>query len=300
MSFQQTERAGYLHENYAAALSHVGQPRHLERCGAWIIERPIQGTRLSDATGCYPLFCCDNWDAVGEELSEFAGTCVSLTLVTDPFGEWTPTMLATDFPDFCRPFKTHHIIELAASPLAGLGQNHKRNIRHALGNLRFEVLSDPMEYFSDWIGLYAQLVERHGIRGVADFSISSFERQFRTPGLTAIAAVRDERTVGMTLWYRNGEHAYYHLAGYSEEGYSYSAAFGMFHTAVEYLAAEGIRKINLGAGLDEKGEDGLSRFKRGWANAGRQVFLCGRIFDRSAYAQLSGAPSTGYFPAYRA
>jgi hypothetical protein len=56
--------------------------------------------------------------------------------------------------------------------------------------------------------------------------------------------------------------------------------------------------------LSDDADDGLTRFKAGWSNAERTNWLCGRIFDREAYAALSrmnvGAASRDYFPAYRA
>jgi hypothetical protein len=58
-----------------------------------------------------------------------------------------------------------------------------------------------------------------------------------------------------------------------------------------------------GAGFGDDSNDGLSKFKRGWSNAERAVYLCGRIFDQAAYdslAQQRTIGTTAYFPAYRA
>ena len=54
--------------------------------------------------------------------------------------------------------------------------------------------------------------------------------------------------------------------------------------------------------FDTEAEDGLTRFKRGWTDATRPVFFCGRILDEDKYAALCAARGQGpteYFPAYR-
>jgi hypothetical protein len=291
---------GYLHSDYVASLSHAGQPRHLQKCDGWVLERSIAGTLLRDATGCYPLFCCRDWNSIVADLEAIGDDWVSLVLVTDPFGDWNPDTLSAAFPDLVRRFKTHQIIDL--SKQLKLGSNHRRNISYSLRHLEFEVATDPLVHIDRWCALYADLVQRHRIVGIADFPRRSFEKQLITPGISAIVARRQGQIVGMTLWYRHDDHVYYHLAGYSEEGYAYSASFGLFWTAVSHFSAEGLRYLSLGSGLDPNGEDGLSRFKRSWANQQRDVYLCGRIFDRRTYVDLAnhvGAAADVYFPSYR-
>jgi hypothetical protein len=54
--------------------------------------------------------------------------------------------------------------------------------------------------------------------------------------------------------------------------------------------------------LDNLTDDGLSRFKRGWATGTRTAYLCGRVLDRREYERMvraAGAGTTAYFPAYR-
>jgi hypothetical protein len=71
---------------------------------------------------------------------------------------------------------------------------------------------------------------------------------------------------------------------------------------MEHFAQAGVRWMALGAGAgtENDGSDGLTRFKRGWATETRTVYLCGRIFQQSTYAALVGAQaSTSFFPAYR-
>jgi hypothetical protein len=293
---------GYLHATYAQSLSEVGRPVLLPRSRGWIIERTIPSSASIDAMGCYPLFCCEDWTLLKDDLSEIENELVSLVLVTDPFGNWTSEGLNETFPDLCRPYKMHNVVDLTSVPPKTLNSNHTRNIKRALDRVEIEVLSEPAQYLRKWKGLYANLVARHEITGVPAFSESSFELQFETPGLWAFGARRDDVIVGIALWYQHGDCAYYHLGAYSDEGYNLSASFGIFWTAIEFFKNNGLRLLDLGAGLDPEGKDGLARFKRGWANAERPVYLCGRIFDRTAYTVLTAASidkTQTFFPAYR-
>lgn len=292
--------SGYQHPEYVASLSYAGHPRLLRKCNGWVLERNIAGTSARDAMGTYPLFCCHDWNSIAADLEAVGDGWVSLVLVTDPFGAWDADSLSAAFPDLCRPFKMHYVIDLFRE--MELGSNHRRNINYSMRHLEFEVTSNPLMYIDQWCTLYSNLVRRHRITGIADFPRRSFEMQLATPGISAIIARRQGQIVGMTLWYRHEEHAYYHLAGYNEEGYAHSASFGLFWTAVSHFGAEGLRYLNLGSGLAPNGEDGLSRFKRNWANQQREVYLCGRIFDPRTYADLVsriGPVPDAYFPSYR-
>jgi hypothetical protein len=87
-------------------------------------------------------------------------------------------------------------------------------------------------------------------------------------------------------------------------GYDLRASFALFWSAIAHFASTDVRWLDLGAGagLNGAGDDGLNRFKRGWASATRTAYFCGRIFDRDLYSALSkasGTRPTDFFPAYR-
>jgi hypothetical protein len=122
--------------------------------------------------------------------------------------------------------------------------------------------------------------------------------------MVLLRATHKETTVGITLWYVQGDVGYYHLGAVSEAGYELRASFALFRFAIEYFATIGLRWLDLGAGAGIKSNDidGLTRFKRGWSTGTRTAYFCGRIFDRTRYleiAKASPAFATGYFPIYR-
>ena len=100
-----------------------------------------------------------------------------------------------------------------------------------------------------------------------------------------------------------GDVAHGHLAASSEEGYKLHASYGLHWVTLRYLMERGVRYFDVGTAagnvVDEHG--GLARFKKGWSNDSRSVYLCGGIFDSAKYSELTARRISGtdYFPAYR-
>ncbi|MCM3875990.1 MAG: GNAT family N-acetyltransferase [Thermoanaerobaculia bacterium] len=297
--------SGYRHAGYAASLSEFGAPHRLPLCQGWVLRRRIPGFDSWDAMGCYPLFACRDWSRLPLDLVEMETGLVSLTVVTDPFGEYDEAHLRRCFGDLVAPFKEHFIVDLGRSPDSFIQSHHRRNARKAFEYLRVERCEDALLFLDEWCDFYSNLMVRHKIRGLAAFSRAAFARQLGVPGIVAFRATREGRSVGMNLWYVQGDAAYYHLGAYSDDGYRFHASFALFRRALEDFADAGLHHLDLGAGAGAAGDgaDGLSRFKRGWATGTRTAYLCGRIFDRPLYASLTqarGNADTVYFPAYRA
>jgi hypothetical protein len=281
----------YSDAGYAESLAEFGTPRALPRSGGWLLERPVPDGSASDLVGPYPLFSCANWEGLAADLDELEGAAVSVVVVVDPLAGVDQPELRRAFPDHVVPFRVHHVVDLdrPVDPPA----HHRRHIRRASEAVEVEVCAEPVRYLDDWIGLYAGLVDRHGLTGIRAFSPTAFRRQLELPGMVAVRAERGGETVGMALWLEDAPHAYYHLAAYSPAGYEVSASYALFPAAFERLRELGVRYVELGGA--ERG--GLTRFKRGWATGERVAHLCGRVLDRAAYARLAG-PSD-WFPAYR-
>ena len=296
---------GYSHPGYAASLAEFGEPRALPRSNGWILERPIVPTPYRDAMGCYPLFACRDWSKLDLDLDELSSELVSVSIVADPFGNHDPAQLRKCFPTLVTPFKEHLVIDLSHAPESFVAAQHRRKARKALERLDVERCEDPTLFVDEWIELYANLIQRHGIRGMAAFSPSAFRGQLAVPGIFMFRASRNNETVGMTLWYGDREVAYYHLGAYSALGYELEASFALFWRAIEYFASQRLQWLDLGAGAGLSAgdqSDGLTRFKRGWANGTRTAYLCGRIFDLSKYQEamrIRDVTATNYFPAYR-
>jgi hypothetical protein len=249
--------------------------------------------------GPYPVFACRNWAGLPEDIDELQDGLVSVVLVADPLAPVTESQLRRAFPDRVVPFKRHHVCDLERP--VGLPAHHRRHVRRASRAVEVEICADPLEYLEDWTRLYAFLTARHGLVGIHAFSPEAFRRQLALPGLMAVRAERDGATVGMALWFEQAPSAHYHLAAYSPAGYEVSASYALFAVALERLRNVGVRWVDLGgAAGGASREDGLTRFKRGWANEERTAQLCGRVLDHAAYDRLAEGHPGRWFPAYRA
>ncbi len=297
--------SGYLHPRYAEAFADWGRPRELATAGGWLVEREIPGSSARDAMGCYPLFACLAWDRLGDDFDRIGTDLVSCTVVTDPFARVGEAELRVAFPDLVRPWKDHFAVELGRPVGEFAHPHHLRNVRKAGSAVRVHFDEPSAKLLDAWTGLYANLIARHTIRGIAAFSPQSFARQFEVPGLTVEWAEVAGDVAGMVLWYTTGERAYYHLGAYSDVGYSSHCSYAMFSAAIAHFNTAGLRWLGLGAGAGTAGDgtDGLTRFKRGWSTSTLPTYLCGRVFDAERYNALRearGLPDGGYFPAYRA
>jgi Acetyltransferase (GNAT) domain len=293
---------GYAHQKYAESLEEFGQVRALPRCGGWLLERPVPQSAAVDGVGCYPLFCCRDWNELGNDLDGLADELVCVSLVTDPFADVDWTQLTTTFPDVCYEYKQHYVTDLSQPLEHTVGSHHRRNVRKACGEV---VVCEPAlddDLLSQWLPLYDNLARRHAIVGIARFSPTAFSRQLSVPGLTAFSATIGGNTCGINFWYVCGAVAYYHLGAYSDQGYAQGASFALFWNALSRFAERGIRWAALGAGAGtNSAESGLTRFKRGWSTDSRPVFFCGRILQPALYKSLISETQrrSTYFPAYR-
>jgi hypothetical protein len=304
MTADDAAATGYLHPDYAASLGGFGRPRHLPGCDGWVLERDA-GDGATDAMGPYPIFACRDWTALEADLDAVGRDgLVSLGLVADPFGGWSEEGLKRAFPDRLVRFKDHFVADLEAVRPETLSKHHRYYARKALRDIEVDVFpGNPADFLDEWEALYGTLTARHGLTGIKAFSREAFARQLSIPGMVALRAREAGRTVGAHLWYVQGDVAYSHLAALSERGYALNGAYALYWFAMEHFR-ERLRWLEIGAsaGTSTDADDGLTRFKRGWASGTRPVWFCGRIFDRARYEALAaarGLSDAAYFPAYR-
>ena len=292
---------GYADPLYAESLSGFGTPRELGRCKGWVLERPVDGG-LRDATGCYPLFSCQNWHRLQEDVDDLGSDLVTLCLVADPLGAASPTDLARCF-DVVVPFKEHCVTDLRRPLDAIVSGHHRKHSRRALRDLVIEQCPAPLAFLDEWIDLYATLSDRHRLSGVRAFSREAFQIQLAIPGLVMFRASHGGHTVGLHLWLQQGDVAYGHLGATNALGYRFAAAYGLYWSALEWFSIRAAW-LHLGgsAGVTRVEPDGLAAFKQGWATETRTAYFCGRCCDREKYDKLVRARNVqagGFFPAYR-
>jgi hypothetical protein len=266
-----------------------------------VLLRPISGTERVDAMGCYPLCVLSGTDGLDADFALLRSRgVVSLVLVTDCLSQPGPDALAAKF-DVCRPFKKHYTHD-ATAPNADYSKHHRDRVRRALKSC--EVREVPLaEHLDEWMKCYGTLVAKKGISGIQDFDRSYFEKLAAVPGFFLVGAFVEGRMESGHIWLRHERLAYAHLAASTPVGYKLRCAFPIYDYAIRALREHCVIDFGGGAGLSTDGQDGLSQFKRGFANGERMNLLCGKVLNPEAYASLTAGRGVGaatFFPAYRA
>jgi len=293
---------GYLHRSYAESLAEFGEPIYLPKCEGWILKRPIPGSNHFDAMGCYPLFMCKNWSYINYDLESIKDKLISLYLVTDPFGDFNIENLKQHF-DKVFHFKDHFIIDFSKPIDQIVKKSHLASVRRALRRVDVELCENPSEFLDQWVKLYENLVRRHNIKGIRKFSKETFAKQLCVPGTVMFRAIYGGVTVGVDIWYVQGDVAYGHLVALDDIGYKFRASYALKWYILEYFAKK-VKWLDLGGRVALGGNnfDGLSQFKKGWSTGVLPVYFCGKVFNQDIYNSLSNEHNSGeidYFPRYR-
>jgi hypothetical protein len=286
---------------YAKTLAHVGRPVSVPAWRTCVLARDWQN-QAEDVLGPYPITClgADSDLATGLEDLRRAGF-VSVTLVVDglfgpPIGQLQNAFTVA------RPFKTHYLVDQSAGQYRP-SRHHSYEIRRAVQR-GVETRIVPLRLILDaWTALYQGLICRHRITGVQRFTRESFEALAACESLTAIAAYIGTELVACHLWFQHDALVWSHLAASNARGYASGAAYAVCDHSIRNFSGH---LINLGgsAGIGASGDDGLARFKAGFATQSHTAYLIGSVLDAAKYAALcatlSGPSAHDYFPAYRA
>ena len=294
---------GYLHPLYAKSFSELGEPIFLAESRGWLIKRRIPGTDYFDAMGPYPLFLCEEWGKLTDDLEQLKQDLVSVTLVIPPLMQFPVEKFQNYFDRFF-PYKDHYLLDLSIPLDQVISKGRRKDARRALRNLVIDVVSAPNIDPLEWYGLYQNLVSRHNIKGIRAFSGSSFKSQVAIPGMHFFRAFYEGRLVGGSLYLEQENLVFFHLSAFYNEGYDLDAAYAVKWTALQYFASKA-RWMNLGGNTtNASGQfSGLDRFKKGWSNKTAKSYFCGKILNPAFYAETTkkrSSSSLSWFPAYRA
>lgn len=285
---------------YARVFEDSAQPLYVEDWKTHLLVRDIPEARGRDAIGCYPIavFGQDADLAKGVEWLKQQGL-VAVGLVPDPFTAPPASELAQVFP-LCVQFKTHCIVDYAKE--VRYSKHHRYEVKRAHERVRVEQVN-LADHVDAWTALYGDLIDRHQIDGLARLSKDAFQRLLLVDGLTTVAAFVEQRVVSMHLWLTDPVRraAYSLLAASDREGYALGAAYAVYDASIRLFSDLEVLSLGAGAGLSSSEDDGLTRFKSGFANAEVQAYFCGVVLDSQRYAALTGnASATAVpFPTYR-
>lgn len=265
----------YCSAEYASAFAGPGvRPLWVEAWQSHVLVREREGS--SPAGAARPLGSLNPRCDVSAGLAELREKGVStISLVTDPM--WSPerSVLAEAF-DVCRPFKEHYLVDRDGG--IRLRKRHRNRINQArrVGKVREISLS---EHLATWLELYRGNVAKLHI--AEPFPDSYFEAIAGMPSLRVLAVEAGGKLVAITLWVAHHDTLYFHDGASGEVGREVAAAYAAFAYAIETTDR---RYVLLGgsAGLRDEPSDGLSMFKRGFANAVVPGYLCSARLGRPA------------------
>ena len=293
---------GYLHPGYAQALSEFGTPTELPRSGGWFLKRAIPGSTDFDGMCCYPYLACQDWSALASDLEALESELVSFAATPEPFGEYTIGDLRRAFPDIVTHFKDHYVADLSQPRDKIVSKHHSRFAEKALRNIEVECCSEPLRFFDDFMRLFELVIQKFHIKGIRAYSRESIARQLALPGAYISLARYNGEAIAAHMQLADGETAYGHLAGATQEANALGASYALYYAEIQYFADK-VRWLDWGAEAAIVGSEGsLGRFKRGWSTGMRPAYFCGRILDHDRYDRIvrdRGIPPTNYLPAYR-
>ncbi len=294
---------GYLHPFYAQSFSNLGEPLFLPKSKGWLIKRQIPGTTYDDAMGPYPLFFCENWDALFEDLEDLHNQLVSVSFVVGPFSSFSFDYFARNLDTFYH-YKDHYILDTNLPITETISKSTRRNAHRALKNVSIEIEIAPDINLGDWVMLYDHLIHRHQITGIRAFSKDSFSKQISIPNTHFFKALYQGVVVGGNLYYIQDDVAYGHLLALSPKGYQLGVSHALKWAAIQYFANL-VRWINFGGSTSRnlENKDGLDKFKNNWSNTTKASYFCGKILQPRLYQELTEknklTQNMHWFPAYR-
>ena len=120
------------------------------------------------------------------------------------------------------------------------------------------------------------------------------------PEIVVHQAFHDDELVGAQLYYVQDDVVHCHLGAVTDKGYKKMAFYALDFYSFEYFSGKA-RLLDLGGGVgfSGSGDDGLSRYKRGWSAQTQPVYFCGRITNPERYAAVTSKlelENTHYFP----
>lgn len=285
----------YADPRYAAAFGAGYMPVYLPQADLHVLKRPIPGTDRFDAMGPYPLSPIRPDAKLVEDFALLqAQQIVSLVLVSDPFRRPELAALEAQF-DTAQLFKDHFVHDFA-NP-APYSKHHRYEVRRAHRDCETRII-DLKEYGDAWYGLYSRLIAKHGMTGIQAFSRDYFD-QIAALNPVIVGAFHEETLISAHLWFLHEGYVYSHLAASSDEGYRLRAAYAVYDFSIQHFAGQKARMLDLGAGAGLAGSQGLTFLKQGFSSATVPCYLCCKILDEAAYAQLSAGKIGNYFPLYR-
>ncbi len=289
----------YATQTYGTSLAHWGEVVQVNAWQNCVIKRPITATHY-DAAGTYPImpFTKDtNIPAGIDELKQHG--FVSLVMVLDDFHR--PELDALHpYATTLSPFKTHYLYRRSLGELT-YDTHHKRALKKAVKSVQVDI-ANLADHVEAWTDLYHQLTTKLQLKGLHAFPLAHHQILASLENVIFLGAWIEDALVAGHIFVRHNNILMSHLVASNAAGYEHRASFALNDFAIRHFTDIDIINFGGGAGNSVGTDDGLARFKRGFANDTANTYLCGIILDTERYETLSKAHTahnSSYFPRYR-
>ncbi|MHC0552853.1 GNAT family N-acetyltransferase [Salinicoccus sp. CNSTN-B1] len=184
----------------------------------------------------------------------------------------------------------------------------RRKTRKLLKDERFScVLEKGFGKVDAFIDIYEETMARTNASGFYYFEEDYFNRlkeNFPEDILTTSVFFEDE-IVAMGLYFSSGEAIHDHLNGTKDDFLTYSPAYLLKYTMMNWAHENDYSVIHYGGGISNDPEDSVLKFKKRFSKNTEFEFHIGRkVWNPSVYRELclnKGVPGDNeFFPAYRA
>jgi len=185
-------------------------------------------------------------------------------------------------------------------------QSCRKNIRKALNKgVTFEVVQRP-EHLREFKNIYYSTMDRNQASDYYYFDDQYFDdilSRFRE-NVVVVKANLEGNVIAQGLYFAYGKYIHIHLSGTLDEYLHLSPAYVLRYAIALWGKENGFELIHHGGGRSNSEEDGLYRFKKGFAMRTQFDFYTGKkIWNKAIYDLLCETVgvdhSNDFFPAYR-
>lgn len=202
--------------------------------------------------------------------------------------------LGTNLKDFDNPVKS----EFSKSCL--------KNIRKALNKgVTFEVLENPTE-IGEFKQIYYSTMDRNNATDYYYFDDEYFDNilTYFKENTIIVKAIYEGKTIAQGLYFVYGKNIHIHLSGTLSEYLYLSPAYILRYAITLWGKDNGYEIIHHGGGRSNSMEDGLFKFKKGFAKNTEFDFYIGTmVWNDKIYSELCNIvqvnEKTDFFPRYR-
>lgn len=183
----------------------------------------------------------------------------------------------------------------------------RRNIRKALNKgIKYEVIENP-EDIGEFKQIYYSTMDRNNANDYYYFDDEYFNNilKYFRKNIILVKAIYEGKTIAQGLYFIYRKNIHIHLSGTLSEYLYLSPAYILRYAVTLWGKENGYEMIHHGGGRTNSPEDGLYKFKKGFAKNTEFDFYIGkRIWNIDIYNKLCRMKNIEgaieYFPLYRA